>query len=514
MHTVPASVVPATLYTSVLSRVEAWRLTAAMSPRPRARVAVRDAYGEVLNSYPALASLDAEAPELPWAVHLTDVECRFLLLAFDLDGKTPAAAAQAETDAALLVELLAEARMEPVVCASGGGGRHVWVALAQGVAADVVASLARLVQYLCPSLDVTPLANPITGCVRPPGAPHRHGQASAVMAGDVASLVAPTATAAHVERLLELAADRVQQASRAAVESAPVTPARGLLPVDDAGRLYLPGPQRGLSASAQAALGDQPAAGADTSGVLWTVLLGTVAARWRCRDVEGLLGTAAGLEHARTERVGAGRRPRGRAAALAVLRRQWDKAVRHVAAHTVQGTDPDFAGRAGEISSTVRLLQSRADAAAGRWRTGGGATDRRVLDALCVLALQAVRTAVEADVRRLGEMCGISHETARRALWRLSDDGWIGRTRPAEGIHAAHWTITPTGIFHSDVVIDVPQGNPPPAAAPTLQGPAERTALLARLQDRLADCAHDLFTPSPGLVTWLGMCTHAPVRLE
>src|SRR5699024_6117741 len=146
--------------------------------------------GEVLNQYSGFAAVDGAVPELPWAVHLADVRGRFQLLCFDLDGKTPEAAEQVQRDGALLVGLLGEARMEHVVCASGGGGLHVWVALAVGVEAGLVVSLARLVKHLCPSLDVAPLTNKDTGCVRPPGAPHRFGSPSTVVAGDVASLLA------------------------------------------------------------------------------------------------------------------------------------------------------------------------------------------------------------------------------------------------------------------------------------------------------------------------------------
>lgn len=496
MQTIPVFGVPASIHATSFSRVEAWALTAALSPRPRVRVAVQDVSGEVLNQYSGFAAVDGAVPELPWAVHLADVRGRFQLLCFDLDGKTPEAVEQVQRDGALLVGLLGEARMEPVVCASGGGGLHVWVALAEGVEAGLVASLARLVKHLCPSLDVAPLTNKDTGCVRPPGAPHRYGSPSTVVAGDVASLLAPKVTAARLEELLEVVAARIQPAQPSPTD----VHGSGLVPVDAGGRLHLPGPRRRLSPAAAAALDQELSGGVDASGVLWTLLLGAAAARWRYDDVAELLPSAPGLEHARSERVGTTRLPRRPAAAVELLRRQWDKAVRQVASQTRQtGSDPSFPARAWVLAEAVRRLQSRADAAVGRWSSTAGPSDRRVLDALCILALQAVNTSVEADIRRLAVMCGIGRETARRALWRLAADGWIWQALPAGGSRAAHWSIAVQEDLHSTIGISGSQGFPPPSWGASTAGPAERTALLAALESRLAAAAQDLFTPFPGL---------------
>jgi len=62
--------------------------------------------------------------------------------------------------------------------------------------------------------------------------------------------------------------------------------------------------------------------------VLWRVLIGAAAARWRHADIAALVDTAPGLEHVRNARDRAQCRPRGRVDAARVLRRLWDKAVR------------------------------------------------------------------------------------------------------------------------------------------------------------------------------------------
>src|SRR5690606_18205043 len=68
-----------------------WLLTAAISPRPRVRVAAVDAHGQVLNEYTGTAPVDGEVPDRPWAVYLAGPDNRVRLVACDLDAKTPPA---------------------------------------------------------------------------------------------------------------------------------------------------------------------------------------------------------------------------------------------------------------------------------------------------------------------------------------------------------------------------------------------------------------------------------------
>ncbi|NTW41546.1 MAG: hypothetical protein HGA44_16980, partial [Cellulomonadaceae bacterium] len=161
-----------------------------------------------------------------------------------------------------------------------------------------------------------------------------------------------------------------------------------------------------------------------------------------------------------------------------------------------------------------RAAQAPADAAAGRWAAGGGPADRRVLDVLCVLALQALCGAVEADTRRLALLAGIGRETARTALLRLSADGWIAPAQAAVGVHGAHWTIDPAALIHS--AIEVPRSQADPRAVGA--GSADRSALLASLTARTAAAAHDLFTHGPALGHHAGntyaRTTSEPQQLE
>ena len=486
----------------------AWVFTAAISPRSTVRVAAVGDDGSPLNSYPPqhVTSITAAAPACPWAIYLTDAEQRYRLLCFDLDGKTAEAAVAAEQDAAALVRLFAGVGLSPVVCRSGPrGGCHVWIALADAVPAELVHRLARLAKAVCRTLDLSPVMNVAAGCVRPPGAPHRDGGCSTVIDGELEWLSCPTGTVAQLMAATEVLAELVNE--RAAVKGVAAE-----VEADVARHDHIPGPRRELSVAAAAALRCDTT-GLDASAVLWRVLRGAVAAHWHYADIARLVSTAPGLEHVRTRREQDRRVPRSAAETRRVLRYQWDKAVAHVAGgRRVVGMDDTFDGRADAIATRVLVVQGRADAASGRWNRGGGPADRRVLDALSVLTLQAVTAEVEADTRRLALMAGIGRETARTALWRLAEEGWIVRTREAEGSGAAHWKIGPQIVIHS---------NPGDARSqvahrPPGSGTAARNAVLLDLTDRLDAAAHDLFTHGAlGLHAGnvYARCTHDPQPL-
>lgn len=465
---------------------DGWALTGRISPRRMVRAATVDVDGQPLNSYPLIHPVTGSRPWTPWAVHLADATGRFRLLCADLDAK--ASAVQATADAARLSGLLAELGIDHLVCASGPtGGRHVWLGLSDPLDAETVSALAHLLKVWLPTLDTAPLLNPTSGCVRPPGAPHRLGGNSQVIAGSVTVLTHPTVTTEQVHAMMVRLAEHVQT-------STPTAQAGRRRPVAEVDGLpFLPGPKRALSASCWAMLEATPTG--DLSAVLWRILCAAAAARWRYADVEAL-ADAPGLEHARTLRDGVTRRPRptrGPASPTAVLRRQWTRAVRAVAdlAPSLEGSDATFDTRVEIVTALVRTVQRRADATPGRWgRSRAALAQRRILDALCLFHLQGVRVdEVEADVRRLALTCGLDRETARRSLLALAADGWIARTRPAAGRRGARWTIDPGGAIHTRVSGMLSQADPRPAGT----GPALRTTLANDLADRQRAKAHDAF---------------------
>lgn len=468
-----------------VSPAESWNLTRDLSPRRTVRVYVTDAAGDIVNSCPTTQYLSAGIPATTWAMNLAGSDQLYRYLCFDLDAKSAAAAAQVPRDLATLTALLEQLHIAHVVCASGPtGGRHVWIGLQDHQAGDTVGQLARLAKHSLPTLDTAPLSNPVTGCVRPPGAPHRSGGSSEILGGALEQLRTPSTTTADIVALAEAFAARA-----AALPPDAAARASGPLPVDEHGHVYLAGVRRGLSPAAAAAL-DEDAAQGDASAILWRILLGAAAARWRHDDIAELVNDAPGLEHVRTmrDRSGRARRPlRGPDSAAMVLRRQWDKAVRQIATSDRQGADPTFEHRAAAIAGHVRALQQRADASPGRWHHGAGPTQRRVLDVLSMLALQAVSVRVEADIRRLADRAGIGRETARVGLLQLAEDGWIGKAADAEGPHGAHWTIDPQNEIHREADPGRSQADPP-------RGSAERASLLRTLTTRTSAARHDLFT--------------------
>ena len=474
------------------STLDVWEFTRALSLRDQVRMAAQDAYGRTLNLYTrSRDAISADAPTLPWAVYLADDAGVFRLVVFDFDAKDDPA--QAAKDADLLSDRLTEAGIDHVVCQSGPhGGRHVWVALTDGVPVDVMKAIADSVKALCPSLDKAPISNAATGCCRPPGAPHRDGGSSTVISGALATLLTPATTGAQL-----VAFAGALNAERPETQGA--TPAPGVLPVDVDGNPYLPGTKRDLPAHAAAALVENGANSPDASAVQWHVLIGAAAARWRFSDVLTHLATAPGLEHSRTIRHGQqpqGRVPRPAAAQLRLLRAEWARAVQDTARYVAtSGDDHTFPERAGSLVDHLEHVQGRADASAGRWKTGGGPADRRVLDALATLALEAVQPSVEADIRRLAGITGLGRETVRVALQRLSADGWIAQTRAAEGSRAAHWTTDPQGALHrgTDTARSQVLTRPAGAAVRT------RNTLLQTLRTRLTSARHDVFTGSPAL---------------
>ena len=476
---------------------DAWSLAQALSPHPRVRVATVDDDGAITNLYRSTVPKTGPSPGpgRPYALHLADEAGRYRLLGFDLDvGKGPVAA-----DVDRLRALLTRAGLAHVVCASGpGGGRHVWVALAQPVTATVVAGIARGLAAMLPSLDTAPLRNPRTGALRPPLAPHRLGGRSEVLDGRLSDLLRPVAGPAQVLTLVGLL-----EARTAAAQQAVEAVAAGR---DADGHRYLPGSRRALSGRAHAALHDLLPASADASAVLATVLCGAVRARWHLAEVLALLPTAPGLDHARTERAGTGPRRRRRLAEqTAVLTRQWNRAVDVVCANPRSVTDtasadPTFLPRCAVVVAAVALVQGRADAAPGRWARPGGPADRRVLDVACELMLAAVACDIELDTRRLGLLSGIGRDTARVALHRLTADGWLTPTTPAAGVHGAHWALpgsvlaaverTPPELSTTEARMGRSQGTPSPLMDPS----AARTAWRSHLKHRISAVLHDCLT--------------------
>jgi len=206
----------------------AWELAQRISPRAHVQAAATTATGEVLphNTYPRRVNIAGPDPLVPFVVPLADEEGAFHLIGFDFDAHN-SPAEQAHHDAYALVAVLERLGDLPyLVCESGpSGGLHVWLAAAEPIPANVVATLARAAARSYPTLGIEPLLNPTTGGLRPPGSPHRHGGRSTITFGDVSVLLQPATTLPALRRLIG-ALDSTQ----------PATPfAEGLALVDGRG---------------------------------------------------------------------------------------------------------------------------------------------------------------------------------------------------------------------------------------------------------------------------------------
>ena len=58
---------------------------------------------------------------------------------------------------------------------STNGGRHILVPLAHSATVDDLRPLLYVLAERCPTLDISPMLNPRTGCLTPPGSPCREG---------------------------------------------------------------------------------------------------------------------------------------------------------------------------------------------------------------------------------------------------------------------------------------------------------------------------------------------------
>lgn len=450
--------------------------------------------GAVVNQYTSLHSIDADEPTLPWAMFLTDdVAGRQHFVVFDLDASRGDAAGDADQ----LVGWLTELGIEHTVCRSGpSGGRHVWLALVDAIPPAQARALALTAALVLPTLD----RSSTTGCVRPPGSPHRHGGRSEILTGPVGDqALRPAVTAIEIDALHETIHAAATTTAAAAGSTGQEDPEHGgqLVPVDDRGAPHLPGRRRPLSAAIARAITEPPT---DPSLTLRRILTGAAVARWHRDDIADLVATAPGLEHVRTRNNPAGpRTPRTPLQQAACLARKWAAAVYWAATHQPQTPhdDPSWTRRAGAVGQLVDDVQARADATPGRWATRTGHSARRVLDALCLLAATAVTDTVEADVRRLATITGLGRETVRLRLHDLAAAGLLTLTTAAAGRRAHHWTLNqpppaPGQIHPQSALITRSQGKAAPSS--TSHSPALRTAWLLTLTRKLDHLAHDIWT--------------------
>ncbi|WP_327072061.1 hypothetical protein [Kitasatospora sp. NBC_01302] len=384
---------------------------------------------------------------------------RYVLVVFDLDASR-GGRAKVLADAAALKELLAACGIACVPVASGpSGGMHLWAGCPQGLTPAMVRRIAEAAARLFPTLDISPLTNPVSGAVRPPGALHRHGgyarltlhtagEAVAVLqkgAGDAAwaALLSTLEGMAGAPALL--AQDRARPAVRAVERvhyaGQPVPPSvadRGpvVRPIgtDEAGRVKLAVPFRPLGPKALAGLARRPdnRPGAHSTAVR-PVLRSMALAGWSytqmCQAADDPDLTPA-LEWLRTAGDEAG--PRhwlSGAEAQRRAERAWWLAVQDAARMPRRpADDQETADELTPGAQAAADLMARLKAAdPERWARPSGPADRNLLRAVAWLMAVSGCDEVSADVRRLAVLMGRSKSTAALAIKRVQADGWLER---------------------------------------------------------------------------------------
>lgn len=473
---------------------KAWAVTQDLSVRTRIRTYRPDGRGGWLNAT-RNTPIGRRPPRSPWAVYLADEHGRYHALCFDFDAHhSQEETIQAEQDARECAALLERHGIGALTCVSGpSGGRHVWAASLDGLEPALVSSIAMGLKLMLPTLDPTPLLNPRTGCARPPYSPHRLGGTSTPIHGDIDRLLLPDS---HEDQWRSLEHTiRIETAARTntARPAADGGRDRRGAPVDRYGHPWIPGRRREPSRAIRALIDTPCLPGEDRSARMWRILTACAIAHWTLKDVLALAGKP-GMAHARTRRDPNGiehKRPiQGPGGTLTVIRDDWRRAV--TAAMRMrrnQGDDPQWLAKADRTNTIAAGVLRAAMVRPERFARGGGPADLRVLAALCLYAVRACTTTIQADIRRLAIDTGIGRETARCALKRLEHDGWISLASHAQGREADTWKIGGTATKDGHFRHARSQMNMPPAQ--------QRDQLIRRINLWLDICSHDAFAGQP-----------------
>jgi hypothetical protein len=155
--------------------VAAHEVFARLAPMLAARRSMR-LWNPSLDRYNDRArTLTRKLPDQPAAVPIYR-DGRTRLLALDFDGNRDGPVA-VDRDVERCLGWIQEAGGRAITDHSTSGGRHILVPLPLGDTLDLAhaESLVRALAARLPSLDITPMLNPATGCITPPGSRCKQG---------------------------------------------------------------------------------------------------------------------------------------------------------------------------------------------------------------------------------------------------------------------------------------------------------------------------------------------------
>ncbi|MGY2092783.1 hypothetical protein [Nocardia gipuzkoensis] len=161
--------------TAVDEGVAAQEAFARLAPLLAARRSMR-LWNPSLDRYNDRArTLTRKLPDQPAAVPIyRDGRTRLLALDFDSNRDCPVAV---DRDVERCLQWLREAGGRAITDHSTSGGRHILIPLPLGDTLDPIEAetLVRALAARLPSLDITPILNPATGCITPPGSRCKQG---------------------------------------------------------------------------------------------------------------------------------------------------------------------------------------------------------------------------------------------------------------------------------------------------------------------------------------------------
>jgi hypothetical protein len=339
------------------------------------------------------------------------------------------------SDADALVALLDDQGIRYVRATSGpSGGQHVLVTFERPAPPAAVADVARQLRAHLPSLDITPLLNPRTGCIRPPGAPHRRGGASALCGVTVDQALARLRDANAPDafaRLRDVTSSRV---------GAPTMLGR-------TSRLTSALLRDGATGDGPGADGSRAAARLATS----YLSRGFSYEQFRA-DLLRADGIGADAYRRRASRLGSDRAERW------LRERVWARQAAWVALHPPCSVPGAVAAR----------LQSMLDAAiASPVDDRGAATTTCVHLAVIQIASRAGRSVVDASQRDIADTAGVTRTTVARHLPRLVRERRIRRVARGRGEYAHTYELLPPDRWlhaaNSETVNGGPHDPTPPA---------------------------------------------------
>lgn len=418
------------------------------------------------HDYNESSSASGLSPDYPWALHLTDSDLRYRLLAFDFDtSKYGPEVARADADE--LSDQLNDLDVLHLRTRSGPtGGQHIWIRLRDGAEAAAVKELAAALKEHYPTLDIAPLCNPATGVVRGPGAPHRFGGRSLPhLQGNELFRKLDAMRAGSPSAVVAWLLARHPHSSRRRDASPRQTPIRIIDTIDGP---RLDRPRRPLSARTKLLMDNPPTT--DRSAVAFSILLGMARAGHTLRDVEKVL-TSPGLIRLHEDKAN------GHTFTLA---KQWDRALAAAAVFAPAPVEHLPAGN--ELDERLDTIADTLHRCSAMFARPGGPSDERILHALIQLARTARTTTLDIDCRRLAQATGLDASTISRRLRALEAAAWVSQVQAGSGTAGATWRLNQPP---REYCTSATQGIHAPAPLPS--------------EALLSHHAHDLWTPAPGL---------------